>query len=169
MNTCVTGASAANTATTRLWARRRNEGGRPTSAAKDASMKMTERAINAPQGINARRVEAIIMEKMPADTWLTVTQTSRLIRAEESRTRARLNRPGARRQDRAQARLRQSGRGLSVQEAIVSNGPSVGRDGFVVVQFPERVWQIEDHFAFAFLKRIRPSSRAFLFIDPTWR
>ena len=32
------------------------------------------------------------MEKMPTDTWLTVTQTSRLIRAEESRTRARLNR-----------------------------------------------------------------------------
>lgn len=29
---------------------------------------------------------------MPADTWLTVTQSSRLIRAEESRTRARLNR-----------------------------------------------------------------------------
>jgi hypothetical protein len=29
---------------------------------------------------------------MPTDTWLTVTQTSGLIRAEESRTRARLNR-----------------------------------------------------------------------------
>ena len=55
-------------------------------------MKMSERAINAPQGVNARRVEATIMEKMPADTWLTVTQTFRLIRAEESRTRARLNR-----------------------------------------------------------------------------
>jgi hypothetical protein len=55
-------------------------------------MKMSERAINAPQGVNARRVEATIMEKMPADTWLTVTQTSLLIRAEESRTRARLNR-----------------------------------------------------------------------------
>ena len=55
-------------------------------------MKMSERAINAPQGVNARRVEATIMAKMPADTWLTVTQTSRLIRAEESRTRARLNR-----------------------------------------------------------------------------
>ena len=53
---------------------------------------MSERAINAPQGVNARRVEAAIMEKMPTDTWLTVTQTSRLIRAEESRTRARLNR-----------------------------------------------------------------------------
>ncbi|HEY5074102.1 MAG TPA: hypothetical protein VII34_05345 [Pyrinomonadaceae bacterium] len=53
---------------------------------------MSERAINAPQGVNARRVEATIMEKMPADTWLTVTQTFRLIRAEESRTRARLNR-----------------------------------------------------------------------------
>jgi len=55
-------------------------------------MKITERAINAPQGINARRVESTIMEKMPADTWLTVTQISRLIRAEEGRTRARLNR-----------------------------------------------------------------------------
>jgi DNA-binding MarR family transcriptional regulator len=55
-------------------------------------MKTTERNINAPQGINARRVEATIIEKMPADTWLTVTQTSQLIRAEESRTRARLNR-----------------------------------------------------------------------------
>jgi predicted transcriptional regulator len=55
-------------------------------------MKVTERAINAPQGVNARRVEATIMEKMPVDTWLTVTQTSRLIQADESRTRARLNR-----------------------------------------------------------------------------
>ena len=55
-------------------------------------MKMSERAINAPQGVNARRVEATIIEKMPADTWLTVTQTSRLIRDEEGRTRARLNR-----------------------------------------------------------------------------
>lgn len=55
-------------------------------------MKILERAINAPQGVNARRLEATIIEKMPADTWLTVTQTSRLIRAEESRTRARLNR-----------------------------------------------------------------------------
>src|ERR1700692_2135457 len=53
---------------------------------------MSERAINAPQGVNARRVEAAIMEKMPSDTWLTVPQTPRLIRAEESRTRARLNR-----------------------------------------------------------------------------
>ncbi len=46
----------------------------------------------APQGRNARRVEATIIEKVLADTWLTVTQTSRLIRAEESRTAARLNR-----------------------------------------------------------------------------
>jgi predicted transcriptional regulator len=59
---------------------------------KDGPMKMSARAINAPQSVNARRVEATIIEKMPADTWLTVTQTSRLIRAEESRTRARLNR-----------------------------------------------------------------------------
>jgi len=34
-------------------------------------MKMSERAINAPQGVNARRIEATIIEKMPADTWLT--------------------------------------------------------------------------------------------------
>jgi predicted transcriptional regulator len=52
----------------------------------------SERSIYAPHGINARRVEATIMEKMPADTWLTVTEISRLIRAEEARTRARLNR-----------------------------------------------------------------------------
>jgi hypothetical protein len=45
-------------------------------------MKMSERASNAPQGGSARRVEATIMEKMPPDTWLTVTQTSRLIRAD---------------------------------------------------------------------------------------
>ena len=55
-------------------------------------MKITERAVNAPQGINARRVEATILEKMPADAWLTVTQTSRLIGTDEGRTRARLNR-----------------------------------------------------------------------------
>jgi predicted transcriptional regulator len=55
-------------------------------------MKMSERAINAPQGVNARRVEATIMEEMPADRWLTVTQTSRLIRVQEDRIRARLNR-----------------------------------------------------------------------------
>jgi predicted transcriptional regulator len=55
-------------------------------------MMTSERAIYAPHGINARRIEAIIMEKMPGDTWLTVTQISRLIRAEEARTRARLNR-----------------------------------------------------------------------------
>jgi hypothetical protein len=48
-------------------------------------MKMSERAINAPQGLNARRLEATIMDKMPADTWLTVTQTSRLIRVQEDR------------------------------------------------------------------------------------
>jgi predicted transcriptional regulator len=55
-------------------------------------MMTSERSIYAPHGINARRVEATIMEKLPADTWLTVTEISRLIRAEEARTRARLNR-----------------------------------------------------------------------------
>jgi predicted transcriptional regulator len=55
-------------------------------------MTTSGRAIYAPHGINARRIEITIMEKMPADTWLTVTQISRLIRAEEARTRARLTR-----------------------------------------------------------------------------
>jgi predicted transcriptional regulator len=55
-------------------------------------MRTSERAIYAPHGINARRIEATIIEKMPGDTWLTVTQISRLIRGEEARTRARLNR-----------------------------------------------------------------------------
>jgi len=55
-------------------------------------MNTSERAIYAPQGINARRVEAMIIESMPADTWLTVTQICRLIRKHEERTRPRLNR-----------------------------------------------------------------------------
>jgi hypothetical protein len=88
-------------------------------------MKTSERAINAPQGVNARRVEATIMEKMPVDTWLTVTQTSRLIRAEESRTRARLNRLVREGKiERKRDQSRQSARGISVQEAFVGNGTS---------------------------------------------
>lgn len=60
---------------------------------------MKERAVNAPQGVNARRVEATIMEKMPTDTWLTVTQTSRLIRDEEGPDARPAQSLGARRQD----------------------------------------------------------------------
>jgi hypothetical protein len=55
-------------------------------------MTTSERAIYAPQGMNARRVEAMIIERMPTDTWLTVTQICRLIRKHEDRTRPRLNR-----------------------------------------------------------------------------
>jgi hypothetical protein len=55
-------------------------------------MTTSERAIYAPQGMSARRVEAMIMERMPTDTWLTVTQICRLIRKHEDRTRPRLNR-----------------------------------------------------------------------------
>jgi hypothetical protein len=55
-------------------------------------MTTSERAIYAPQGINARRVEAMIIASMPTDTWLTVGQICRLIRKHEDRTRPRLNR-----------------------------------------------------------------------------
>jgi hypothetical protein len=55
-------------------------------------MTNSERAVYAPQGMNARRVEALIIERMPTDTWLTVTEVCRLIRKHEDRTRSRLNR-----------------------------------------------------------------------------
>jgi hypothetical protein len=55
-------------------------------------MTTSERAIYAPQGMNARRLEAKILEKMPPDIWLTVTQICQLIHEHESRTRPRLNR-----------------------------------------------------------------------------
>jgi hypothetical protein len=55
--------------------------------------KLTSRASNAPQGMNARKTEARILEMMPRGTWLTCTAVSRLIGASEDRkTRARLDR-----------------------------------------------------------------------------
>jgi hypothetical protein len=57
------------------------------------SRKSTERASNAPQGMNARKLEARILEMMPRGTWMTCTTVSRLIGASEDRkTRARLDR-----------------------------------------------------------------------------
>jgi hypothetical protein len=55
-------------------------------------MTTSERAVYAPQSMNARRVQALIIERMPTDTWLTVTQVCRLIRKHDDRTRARLHR-----------------------------------------------------------------------------
>ncbi len=53
----------------------------------------TSRASNAPQGMNARKVEARILEMMPRRTWMTCTAVSRLIGASDDRkTRARLDR-----------------------------------------------------------------------------
>jgi hypothetical protein len=73
------------------------------------------------------------MEKMPSGTWLSCTAVSRLISAlDDRKTRARLDRPNARRQNRMQARAGQPRPGLSVPEAFVSNGPPVGRDGVMV-------------------------------------
>jgi hypothetical protein len=57
------------------------------------SRKSTERASNAPQGMNARKIEARILEMMPRGTWMTCTAVSRLIGSSEDRkTRARLDR-----------------------------------------------------------------------------
>ena len=55
-------------------------------------MTRSERAIYTPQGMNARRLEAFIIEKMPPDIWLSVNQICRLVRKPEDRTRPRLNR-----------------------------------------------------------------------------
>ena len=43
-------------------------------------MTRSERAIYTPQGMNARRLEAFIIEKMPPDIWLSVNQICRLVR-----------------------------------------------------------------------------------------
>ena len=57
------------------------------------SRKLTVRASNAPQGINARKIESRILEMMPHATWMTCTAVSRLIGAgDDRRTRARLDR-----------------------------------------------------------------------------
>ena len=55
--------------------------------------KSTERASNAPQGMKARKTEAMILEMMPRGRWMTSTVVSRLIDASDDRkTRARLDR-----------------------------------------------------------------------------
>ena len=57
------------------------------------SRKPTVRASNAPQGMNARKIESRILEMMPQATWMTCTAVSRLIgAADDRRTRARLDR-----------------------------------------------------------------------------
>jgi predicted transcriptional regulator len=54
---------------------------------------LTDRAINDPQRMRARKTEAKIMEMMPANAWLSCTAVSRLINAADARrTRARLDR-----------------------------------------------------------------------------
>jgi hypothetical protein len=51
------------------------------------------RASNAPQGMNARKIEARILEAMPPRRWMPCTAVSRLIGSGEDRkTRARLDR-----------------------------------------------------------------------------
>ncbi len=57
------------------------------------SRKSTVRASTAPQGMRARKVEAMILEMMPHGTWMTGTAVSRLIGADDDRkTRSRLDR-----------------------------------------------------------------------------
>ena len=57
------------------------------------SRKSTVRASNAPQGMKARKVEAMILEMMPHGTWMTGTAVSRLIgSADDRKTRSRLDR-----------------------------------------------------------------------------
>jgi hypothetical protein len=57
------------------------------------SRKSTERASNAPQGMNARKIETMILEVMPHGRWMTCTAVSRLIGSGDDRkTRARLDR-----------------------------------------------------------------------------
>jgi hypothetical protein len=54
--------------------------------------KLTERACNDPQRMQARKTEAKIMERMPSRVWLPCTAVSRLIGAPDDRkTRARLD------------------------------------------------------------------------------
>jgi len=55
--------------------------------------KPTSRASNAPQGMNARKIEARILEMMPPRRWMPCTAVARLIGSGEDRkTRARLDR-----------------------------------------------------------------------------
>jgi hypothetical protein len=58
----------------------------------DQSRKLP-RANNAPQLMRARKIEAVILEKMPANKWLSCTAVARLIGADDERkTRSRLDR-----------------------------------------------------------------------------
>jgi len=57
------------------------------------SRSLTERASNDPQRMRARKIEATIIEMMPANKWLSSRAVSRLIgAADERKTRARLDR-----------------------------------------------------------------------------
>jgi hypothetical protein len=69
------------------------------------------RANNAPQNMRARKTEAMILEMMPARTWMTCTSVSRLIRAADDRkTRSRLDRLA--RDGKIKCKAEQSSRGL---------------------------------------------------------
>jgi len=59
----------------------------------ERSQDLANRANNAPQNMRARKVEAMILERMPTRTWMACTAVSRLIGAGDDRkTRARLDR-----------------------------------------------------------------------------
>lgn len=59
----------------------------------ERSPELAERATNAPQLMRARKIEAMILEMMPAKTWMGCTAVSRLIGTSNERgTRARLDR-----------------------------------------------------------------------------
>lgn len=59
----------------------------------EPSRKLADRASNAPQLMRARKVEAMILEKMPSNTWVACTVVSRLIGADDDRkTLSRLDR-----------------------------------------------------------------------------
>jgi hypothetical protein len=67
---------------------------RRTQEGRDRAItKLAHRASNAPQLMRARRVEAMILEKMPANTWMACSMVSRLIGADDDRkTLSRLDR-----------------------------------------------------------------------------
>ena len=59
----------------------------------EPSRRLADRASNAPQLMRARKVEAMILEKMPSNTWMACTAVSRLIGAADDRkTLSRLDR-----------------------------------------------------------------------------
>jgi hypothetical protein len=75
---------------------------------------------------------------MPADTWRTVTQTSRLIRAEESRTRARLNRLVQ--EGKIERKRVRGNQGEVYQEPVVSNGTN----GLALIGAHVPSWHLAD-------------------------